>query len=683
MGAVTTAGSGAWSSTTPDAPWPSGTVPGEGDTVTIANGHTVTIDQNVTIGSDTGAALTINSGGKLQVLYTVAGSYTLTCKGDFVVNGTLEIGTVAHPLVNQTFTILLNYSATLSAGKFGMKIGDSAAATVTIQGASKTYYATTIDTDAADTDTHVHSAVNTGWKDNDELVLAPTGRTYSETELLVMDGDASDDVIDFDSPAGLAYDHSGTGQTAAELVNITRNIKIGVYNTTYPSYITVKNAGTVIDVDWCRFDYIGAAATGKHSITFLTALSTAASFRYCAFTNGRYGIYNDVDDNRLDIQDTIIYNTTLHGVYIADRLVDSTLSNLYIIKNGTTNHHGLYITDKVSTTTISNIYTSGIYGTGIYIFYITNWGAASTGQDGAGITASNWVSHTNSAAGVSIQSIYSLTVDTIKTYRNGGVGLYLTSVTNSIVLSLTAFGNNTNNIIIVGGNNCRFTGGAIDSDATYSTTYGLGGGQYSNIGIIFEGVTFGSTTAHSTADITPATGVGDMGLTLVKCTLSTSDEVYQYYNQLGGQAVYSHDHDNTEGTHKIWKRQGIIETDASVYKTAAPSEKLTPYYADEKLESNSKYFTCADGATKTVKVWVRKSAAYDGDEPRLILKRNYAAGVTTDAVLDTMTAAVETWEQLSGVCTAPSEDTVYEVVVDCADGTAAGHYINVDDWTVE
>jgi len=25
---------------------------------------------------------------------------------------------------------------------------------------------------------------------------------------------------------------------------------------------------------------------------------------------------------------------------------------------------------------------------------------------------------------------------------------------------------------------------------------------------------------------------------------------------------------------------------------------------------------------------------------------------------------------------------VYEVVVDCADGTAAGHYINVDGWTV-
>jgi hypothetical protein len=147
--------------------------------------------------------------------------------------------------------------------------------------------------------------------------------------------------------------------------------------------------------------------------------------------------------------------------------------------------------------------------------------------------------------------------------------------------------------------------------------------------------------------------------------------------------VYSHDHDGAEGTHYCWKREGIIQTDATTYKTAAPGIRMTPYYASEKLESDPMKITCADGATKTVKVWVYKAAAYDGDEPRLVLKRNYAAGVTTDAVLDTMTAAVETWEQLSGVVTAPSENTVYDLVVDCADGTASGHYIVIDDWTVE
>ncbi len=41
---ITTAGSGLWSSTTPNAPWPGGTIPTITDNVTIASGDTVTID---------------------------------------------------------------------------------------------------------------------------------------------------------------------------------------------------------------------------------------------------------------------------------------------------------------------------------------------------------------------------------------------------------------------------------------------------------------------------------------------------------------------------------------------------------------------------------------------------------------------------------------------------------------
>lgn len=41
MTAITTAGSGNWSSTTPNAPWPSGTLPVTGDTVTIAVPHAI------------------------------------------------------------------------------------------------------------------------------------------------------------------------------------------------------------------------------------------------------------------------------------------------------------------------------------------------------------------------------------------------------------------------------------------------------------------------------------------------------------------------------------------------------------------------------------------------------------------------------------------------------------------
>jgi len=669
MTAITTAGSGNWSSTTPDAPWPSGTVPIEGDNVTIANGHTVTIDQNITIGNDTTtAAITINSGGKLQVLSTAAAAYTLTLKGGLNVNGTLEIGTVANPIpVGKEFTILTNYSASPADGRYGIKIGEAAAATVTIQGASKTYYKSLLDVDASTGDTHVHTADNTGWKDNDVLALAPTTRTYSQYETLTMNGDASDDVINFDSPASLAYNHSGTSPTQAEIVNLTRTVKIKPYNTSYPGFITVKNASTTIDIDWVEFNTLGLNAGDKYgAINFLTnALSTAASIRYCSFYGGEYNhIYNNIASNKLDIQDCVFHLSTDTCINIDGPVTDSTFQNLYIIGVTGTNKYGVYINNVFSSSTASYITCAGVRGNGIYI-----------NDDTSGSTLSYLTAHSGGAAGV-VFGNYQISASNITSWRNTTYGI--TTGADTTITTATVFGNTNYNIMVSAGK-CYIYGATVNSDASYTTGYGL----YLSNGAVatVDNTTFGSTTAHSTADIGISARVYS-DCTLNKCTLSTSAEVYQYYNWNRHCIIRSHDHDGSEGNHITWKRQGIIEEDTSVYKTAAPSEKLTPYYAAEKLESHSKYFTCADGATKTVSVWVRKSAAYDGDEPRLILKRNYAAGVTTDTVLDTMTAAVETWEQLSGACTAPSEDTVYEVVVDCADGTAAGHYINVDDWTV-
>lgn len=74
MAAITTTGSGNFSSTTPDAPWPSGTVPTSSDTWTIASGHTVT----------------------LNGVFPATGTYA----GDCTVTGTLEISTSANTGLN-------------------------------------------------------------------------------------------------------------------------------------------------------------------------------------------------------------------------------------------------------------------------------------------------------------------------------------------------------------------------------------------------------------------------------------------------------------------------------------------------------------------------------------------------------------------------------------------------------
>lgn len=86
MAAITSAASGAWSST---GTWTGGTIPGNGDTVTIQSGHAVTVSDARTVGHSPGAgdataAILVNSTGTLSIN---AGG-TLTVRGDIKLNNT-------------------------------------------------------------------------------------------------------------------------------------------------------------------------------------------------------------------------------------------------------------------------------------------------------------------------------------------------------------------------------------------------------------------------------------------------------------------------------------------------------------------------------------------------------------------------------------------------------------------
>ena len=79
---VTTVGSGNWSNTAVNAPWPGGTVPVAGSDIIIASGHSVTVSAAV---ANSPGTVTINSGGQLAV-----GGFNLTVSGATTVGGTLK-----------------------------------------------------------------------------------------------------------------------------------------------------------------------------------------------------------------------------------------------------------------------------------------------------------------------------------------------------------------------------------------------------------------------------------------------------------------------------------------------------------------------------------------------------------------------------------------------------------------
>ncbi len=74
---ITTAGSGNWSSTTPNAPWPGGTIPAVGDDIIIGDGFSLTVNSNRTVKSVSYTAP--NSGtGSGQLIINTGITLTLT-----------------------------------------------------------------------------------------------------------------------------------------------------------------------------------------------------------------------------------------------------------------------------------------------------------------------------------------------------------------------------------------------------------------------------------------------------------------------------------------------------------------------------------------------------------------------------------------------------------------------------
>ena len=129
---ITTTGTGNWSSVTPNAPWPGGTIPAAGDNIIIGVGFTLTVDGNRTCnsigfnssssGTGTGI-LTVNSGFQLTVTtviscpasgvstkntgsYNISGLGTISC-ASFDCNNNAVPGASG----SSTITLISNISA--------------------------------------------------------------------------------------------------------------------------------------------------------------------------------------------------------------------------------------------------------------------------------------------------------------------------------------------------------------------------------------------------------------------------------------------------------------------------------------------------------------------------------------------------------------------------------------------
>lgn len=682
--------------------------PAAGDDLIIAGEWTAaatvttrTVTMNETATTDYGSAptaanslltpaLAVCNNGTLTWGTTAATNYYLKQSGSVIVYrvGTVNMGTTGTPMPRDSTAIWeLDPAAD---GDYGWLVRGG---TWNGQGLSRTsgknIVSCKLNTDEAANSTSLGVDTDTGWLDNDQIAVASTTRTASDCEAGTLNGNAGASSLTVDGFAGtgggLLVAHSGTSPTQAEVILLTRNVRMRSATSTLMAYF-YANADATVDLDWVEFYYMGEAATSKRGVNVAT-VGGSFNMQFCSI--------HDCEDNGLYLEGSTLNNVTFSsntlwntatvagpGAQIAAATSGSTItidSNI-LIRTGSGN--GWTLADVGGTFTNNTV--AGAANTGILL----------SESDGTLGTFSGNTCHACAGGGASIGAArLGGTFGSYTGWRNSqfGVSFSTNGIISFVLDGAVLFGNSTSNINFPSnGVSCEINNSTLNGDTSFSTTYGLdfviGGirsilinnGDFSTVS--------GIKTAHS-SDINVSASTNDNRIVLRNTKLGAATEVATQTNLANTGFISAQKLDQTAGNHKTWTRYGTVQTDTTIYNTASPSMRMTPNNASGKLESATQFNgfkkPCDSGGTVSISVYVRKSeagdgAAYNGNQPRLIQKANPALGQSSDVVIDTVSVAVGSWEQLTGTSsTASGDDGCWEFVVDC-DGTAG--FVNIDDF---
>lgn len=683
-----------------------------------SNAFTVTMDSTATTDYGTGTdgasvnGIEIGNLGTLSYGTSAATNYYLKLSGSLNVRGggTFNIGTTGTPIPRDS-TAVLEFDPVADGG-MGLIVGNGG--TFNAQGLSRTsgknIVSCKLNTDEATNSTSLGVDTDTGWLDNDEIAVGSTTRTATQAESGTLNGNAGASSLTVDgfggAGGGLAYDHSGTSPTQAEVILLTRNINIRSATSTIMAYCNFK-ANSTVDIDWVDFRYLGENASSKRGLEVET---TTGSFdmQYSSIRDCEdWGLYINGSSVVATISNCCFYNLnttkalSAFALYLASNGVTFTYNYcVYLLAYttvGSTSVQGVIRISSTTATIQNNIFSSCVTATSDYGCVVFD--------PSAGGTITNFsdnIIHSCNGTGMYFNDYQSGTFTNISIWRCGEYGMqYFFKSASSLPYKLYSnqvfenckfWGNTTSNIIFRRGGsggsqfaNLTFSNCDIDSDATYSTTNAIEvSAQVYMINVIFANCRFGNTASH-TNDIKFGTNCTAQ-IILNKCLMGGSTEIEGLSNLNFGSFIKSTNHDQTAGNHKTWLRYGIITSDsvANLYRTAAPSMRVTPNDASNKLESGSFKVNVNSGQTCTPSVYVRESVVgdgtdYNGARPRLILKRNDAIGITSDTVIDTATVSAEgAFEELTGTTAAASDDGVMEFTINC-DGTTG--WVNVDDFS--
>jgi hypothetical protein len=660
-------------------------------TLIVAGEHTaagVGVDYTVTMNNTTSTifgsasavfpSLEIGRRGIVNFGISASTSYQLVCNGAINIGGggILNIGTSGNPIPSSSsalirFTMSTNNQFQINVRQFGYLYS---------YGATKSGRAL-LGSNASLGTSSITTSTSTGWNRSDNIVIAPTTNSSAGFNFLTMSATASGTTITLTGT--LSNAKTIWANTDCEIINLTRNVKIvGGLSSSVDSLHTY-NGQITIDMDYTEFNF-GAISNSATETTSTSLIN----FVGCSFWGS--SSRNLITDSAIPAGVTMSFDDCVfhnyNSMFGAGNLVSSTQSTVKF-----TNSWGIRAVSNWSYPSANNAFTIDncrfIASAGSGILFGNN-----SSYDTGPIIIRNSVFKCNTTNGISFapnSGAYTNIgeqhdISNNRMYLNAQFGFAGAAGTGYswgwIIGQFEAFSNATANVNLSVSGDFRFLGATLYGGPTQASPIGV---RSLNplVPITFENFIM---STHSTADVS-LVQTGAISQLIFKNSSFLSTTKVQSPTTLFSRPsyVYSARDGQVDGTHLIYKFNGTIRSDLTIFRTSPSSLRLSPLNATYKIESNPVYVPVETGKTITVGVWVRKSvigdgATYSGNFPRLVCKVNSATWTgSTDIILATASAASSgAFEYISGVTPIASDNSAFEIVVDC-DGTAG--WVNVDD----
>jgi hypothetical protein len=625
---------------------------------------TNTVTMNVTSLATQYGNLYVGSNGIFSYGIAASTNYALKLAGNIYIGrgGIFTIGTVANPIpATSTAVLEINCASALQYQFYNF-------------GTLETKYETTVlhrallNADIAVGAVTSTTAVSTGWKINDVIVIPSTTRTTTQIDRLTLSANAVGTTLSHPATS-FAHDGNATIYMQADIVNLTRSIKIRSTNGAFKSRFQQGLYGitTFFDVEffeWAAFIHNGGTATYAGTLNL-----QQCSFWQIAAPGTETVLYY------LSPSISTISNNVFYSYGGGTNSIDN--NNVIIGFTGFQAWAGNLGDNNV----ISSCSASGWAGnpkngsTGNKFYATGGNGALYTSSSLNSYTVSNYIFFNNSLA----IRFYTntITVGTDRTFFEKWENCYFYGNVNTI-----DFGGSPGLFRRLWFNNCYYWGGKTG----LITANGLV--PYANDYTHFSNCTFGRRPDGVDSFFsTSCLRGGQYGITLTNClfygTQMSFASATGFSSVNGFQGVTSLKHNGVVNDHRLVQSNGYAQPDSVITYNGTRTIRITPQVATNKTFSNPGRIAVSSGQTCNVTIAIRKSVladgtAYNGNQPRLMYAFNPLAGNLTETVGVSATVASNgAWEILTYTTPAVSNDCVLEFYIDC-DGTTG--WINIDDF---